>query len=487
MQQGTKLDEAKRKLLERYARGDVKPAGLTSAGIAARPTGEPAPLSLAQEQLWIQEQVAGEAVPHNESVTIKANGWLDEAVLKRSLSELIRRHEIWRTSYETINGRPFQVVHPAPFEFPWRVVDLRSVTILDRDAQLASITSEAARQCFDLERGPLLRAMLIRLTDTDQRLFLFAHLSILDGVSVYQILPVELAQLYESFSLGQTSPLPELPIQYSDYAYWQRQWLKSDEPAKQFDYWREKLAEELPVANWPSRTRATRAETYLGAIQSFALSQSLTEALKQLSRNMSVTLFTVLVGCFSTLLFLETHQVEIIVGTPSGGGRKRSEVRALLGYFLNPVALRVSFQGNPSFQEILLRIQKVIAEAVSYDDVPIASLARALRPNAKIGSNPFFSIALSLQPQTPALKTGWHVTSMDVDSGGGAWGIYLAFLDSADGLGGRVQYNPDLFDRGTIVQMLQSLQELMDSIAANPGRTISALDSGQCRHAVHIS
>jgi surfactin family lipopeptide synthetase A len=474
MMLGTDFDAAKRKLLELYARGDLKSAGLISRGIARRPAGEPAPLSLAQEQLWIQEQMAGGAVPHNESVTIRANGWLDEAVLNRSLSEVIRRHEIWRTSYELVDGRLLQVIHPTPFDFPWRVVDLRDLAFADRQAELGRITSQAARQPFDLKAGPLLRAMLIRLTDVDQRLFLFAHLSILDGVSVYQILPAEIAQLYEAFSLGDPSPLAELPIQYSDYAYWQRQWLRSNNLADELDYWSKQLPANLPVVRWPTRSQST--EKYLGTIHSFVLSRTLTGALKQLSRKKGVTLFTVLMACFAALLHFETRQAEIVVGTLSCGARKRSEVRELLGHFLNPVAIRVSLGGNPSFEELLLRSQTVIAEAVSYDNIPLASLARALRPNADVGTNPFFSIAMSLQPQTPALKTGWQISSMDVDTGGGAWDLYLAFLQTAETLSGRIQYNPELFDVGTISQMVQNMQELMESVAANPGLSISRLD-----------
>jgi surfactin family lipopeptide synthetase A len=322
--------------------------------------------------------------------------------------------------------------------------------------------------------------MFVRLTDTDQRLFLFAHLSILDGVSVYQIFPSELAVLYEAFSTGKSSPLPELPIQYADYASWQRQRLVSDGLNKQLAYWREQLRGEIPTRQWPSYSGEPLVQTYRGALQSFALSPSLTERLKQLSRDQRVTLFTILVASFSALLYSYTRHNNLVIGTPSAGGRKRSEVQALLGCFLNPVALRINFDGNPSFCELLVRVQRVIAEAVTYDDVPIEYLAQELRPKAHKNRNPFFSVGISLQPKTPTINPEWSVSSMDVETGGSAWDTYIAFIDRADGIVGRVQYNSDLFESATITQTIQDLASLMELLASNPERRVSTQPIFSC-------
>ena len=377
MQPQEALLEAKRKLLEIYLRGEGENASAIPTKITPRPTGAIASLSLAQEQLWIREQIlAGTTLPYNECVTVNASGWLDAAIVERSLAEIVRRHEIWRTSYDTADGQPVQTIHPAPVSVPVRLVDLRRVPEAKRDAELLKLNSDEVRQVFDLKRGPLLRVTLVRLTDTDQRLFIFAHLSILDGVSAYQILPVELTALYKAFSVGKASPLSDLPIQYADYAYWQRQWLKDDELAKQLAYWREQLAGDLPVLRWPADRPRSTVQTYRGTIQPFAVSPRLTLELKRVSRREGMTLFTILLASFGVLLYRYTRQVDIVIGTPSPAGRKRSEIQAMLGYFLNPVALRLDLDGNPLFRELLLQVQRVVADAITYDDVPIEFLTK---------------------------------------------------------------------------------------------------------------
>jgi surfactin family lipopeptide synthetase A len=302
-----------------------------------------------------------------------------------------------------------------------------------------------------------------------------AHLSIVDGISVYRLFPTELAKLYTAFSAGKPSPLPELPIQYADYAYWQRQWLRDDELASQLTYWRNQLAGDLPVLRWPADRPRPAVQTYRGAIRSFVLSQSLNDGLRQLSQREGVTLFTTLLASFASLIYCYTSQVDLVIGTPSTSGRKRSEFQALLGYFLNPVALRIDLQDDPSLRELLLRAQKVIAEAISYDDLPIEVLAKELRPKPDPGRNSFFTIAISLQPTVPDEATGWHVTSMDAESGGAPWDLYLAFINRGDGMIGRVQYNPDLFESLTISHMLRDLQSVMRTLVADPGQRISSL------------
>lgn len=476
MQPQEALLEAKRKLLEIYLRGEGEYASAIPTKITPRPTGAIASLSLAQEQLWIREQIlAGTTLPYNECVTVNASGWLDAAIVERSLAEIVRRHEIWRTSYDTADGQPVQTIHPAPVSVPVRLVDLRRVPEAKRDAELLKLNSEEVRQVFDLKRGPLLRVTLVRLTDTDQRLFIFAHLSILDGVSAYQILPVELTALYKAFSVGKASPLSDLPIQYADYAYWQRQWLKDDELAKQLAYWREQLAGELPVLRWPADRPRSTVQTYRGTIQPFAVSSRLTRALKKVSRSQGMTLFTILLASFSALLCRYTRQVDIVIGTPSPAGRKRSETQGMLGYFLNPVALRLDLDGNPLFRELLLQVQRVVAEAITYDDVPIELLTQELQLKPHSRHSPIFTVAISLQPQTPTLESEWYVTSMDAESGGSVWDLYLAFIDTARGLVGRAQYNPDIFEAATIAQMLQDLRKLMESVADDLEQRISAL------------
>jgi hypothetical protein len=469
------LSETKRKLLEGYQRGGFAYALENPVKITPRPKGETAPLSLAQEQLWRREEaLAGGSLPHNECITLKANKYLDPAFLERSFAEIVRRHEIWRTSYGIVNGQRIQVVHEASNRFPLRIIDLRAASEAEREAELLRLYTEGVRQRFDLRRGPLLRVILVTLTNTDQRILVFAHLSIVDGVSVYQILPAELASLCDAFSAGRTSPLGELPIQYADYAYWQRQWLKSHELVEQLTYWREQLAGELPVLQWPSGRPRPAVQRHRGAVRSFALRGTLRGALKGFSQHEGVTLFTTLAASLSALLYCYTRQANIILGTPSLGARKRPEVQTLLGHFLNPVPLRINLEGDPSFHELLLRTQKAVGGALSHDDVPIEILAQELRLNPSSRSA-FFTVAISLQPETPETGAGWQVTSMDADSGGTIWDLYLAFIETKDGVIGRVQYNTDLFGDANITRTLEGLQVVMESVAGDPKQFISTL------------
>jgi len=304
-----------------------------------------------------------------------------------------------------------------------------------------------------------------------------AHLSIVDGVSVYQVFPSELAQLYQAFSASKMSPLPEPLIQYADYAYWQRRWLIGREMQKQLDYWRNRLAGELPTLQWPNDHPRPAAQTFCGAALSFAWPRHLGDAIKELSLRVGVTLFTSLQSGFTALLHNYTGQSDIIVGTISPAGRKRSEVQGLLGYFLNPVVLRIDFTGDPPFNELLRQTQRVTSEAISHDDLPIEFLAQELLPKQDPSRHPFFTTAISLQPPMSPIGSGWSVTSMDAASGGAMWDLYLAFIEQSTGMIGRVQYNPDLFEARTITQMVEDLQALLATAVANPRQRLSKLAS----------
>jgi hypothetical protein len=469
------LSEAKRTLLQRYLRGEITQGAGPLQAIGPRPPGEPVPLSFQQAQLWNRAQREDIPALYNEVITIRRCGQLDVAALERSLADIVRRHEIWRTSYDRLNGQPIQVIHPAPAHFSLPVVDLRALPEAEIEAEARRLASEAAHRPFDLTRGPLWRATLVRTGDAEYQLCMVAHLSIIDGVSVYQVFPSELATLYTAFSAGKSSPLAYPHVQYGDYAYWQRQSTKHEKREEQLRYWRKQLAGELPVLQWPTDCPRPAVQSYRGAVRPFALSGAVTDALKELSAQARVTLFTILVASFSCLLHCYTRQVDLVIGTPSPAGRKRSEVQELLGYFLNPVPLRIDLEGNPSFLELLPRIQKTIAEAISYDDLPLDPLAKELQVKPDPSRNPFFTVAMSLQPKTPSIAQGWNVTSMDADSGGAVWDLYLAFIDRAGGMIGRVQYNPDLFETATITTMLEDLQAVMKAITADPGQRLSTI------------
>jgi hypothetical protein len=467
------LSEAKRKLLERYLRGEFVSHTESSGHIGRRSSDGPVPLALAQEQIWQRcLRIADEPPLYNESVTLYREGALDVRVLERCFDEILRRHEAWRTSFDTVNGAPVQWIHPLKIATKIRFFDLQGLPDERREEEAIRLTSEQAVQPFDFVRGPLLRLMLFKLADSKYRFNLIAHQSIIDGVSIYQVFPSELATLYDAFSAGRPSPLSDLPIQYADFAIWQREWLKGDFRDKQVAYWRRQLAGKLPTMEW-GKKRSACGDSYRGVNRSFALPSPLSKRVQIFSRQERTTLFTVLVSAFAVLLRQYTGQDDVLVGTLSPAGRKRSEVQGLLGYFLNPVALRFNLPPTITFRDLLKETSHTVSEAISNDDVPLEVLAQEL--NLNTGREPFVKIALSLQPQVPTLRSGWNVTSMDAQNGGAVWDLYLAFIEGENGLTGRVQFNPDIFDETLVMRTLQDLWKLMTACISNPEELIGDL------------
>ena len=469
-----RLSETKRSLLDRYLSGSFGEVKDPNA-ITPRPPNTPVPLSLAQEQLWLRSQKDGLASLYNETITIRRSGPLDCHALERALAEIVRRHEILRTTYDTVDGRPIQVIHPAPDTFPLTLIDLRGRSENRITEELQQFTSIEAQRPFDLRWGPLLRVALVRTADTEYRLAIVAHLSIIDGVSVYQVLPSELAALYNAFSEGKSSPLEELSIQYGDYAFWQRSAMRDAMWGTQCTYWKEQLAGELSLFPWAADRSMPILQACRGGIHSFALDQAACSGLKGLSRREGVTLFTALLTSFASLLYCYTGKEDILIGTPSSAGRKRREVQGLFGYFLNPVPVRISLTGDPSSRELLKRVQQSIGGAISHDDLPIEVLAERLQLKMHPEGTSLITVGISLQPQAPDFPKEWKVTSMDANSGRSPWALYLAFIDRQDGMIGRAQYNSDVFDTLAITQILEDLSTTMQSISSAPDRNISSL------------
>ena len=463
----SQLSVAKRILFDRYSKGRVS----SGPKIGRRPQGVLAPLSLVQEQLYFRDlEFAGNPPLYNECVTVRMLGPLDSDVLERSFNEIIRRHEVWRTSFETKAGQSVQIVHPhRPMQFSR--IDLRGLGEAERETEAVRLVSEDVRRPFQLDKGPLVRPTLVRMSEEDHRLFLAVHQIVVDGRSAYQIYPAELAAHYKAFLAGQPSPLPELKIQCADFAWWQRECLNGEE-ARQVNYWREQLESNLPVRGWPTEKANSVARSCYGRIHPFAFSPQLSAQVRDVSRRHNSTLFLVLLTGLATVVHrYEKHRYEkhgdVVLGTLSPSGRKQSEVMDLLGYFLNPVTLGLNCGAHTTFSKLLHHARNIVSDAISNDDVPIERLARALEGrDGSTGPSPFFNVAVSLQPPTPDLGLPWSVTSMDVESGGSPWPLYLAFIDKPEGIIGRAQFNPDLFEIGTIKRVLQDLQLLFETICA---------------------
>lgn len=434
----------------------------------------PGPLSLAQHQIWLNSQNRDRPPFYNESITIYRKGPLDFRVLESCIAEIVRRHETWRTTFDVEDGQPVQVIHPAPRSFSLPILDLRALPVCEREVEAARRAGEDVVRPFDLKQGPLFRLVLIRLDEDDYRLYLAIHQIIVDGVSAYQVLLPELVSLYEAFSKGQSSPLPDLPTQYVDFACWQRNWLTGEVLAAQLAYWRAQL-DGAPTLAWGSQRARPARQTFRGRIQPFALPQQLSKQAREFSRRQGVTLFATLLANFYALLHNDTNQSDIVVGTVSPSGRSWSELAPLMGYFLNPVSLRVDLSGNPTIRDLLLRVQRSSAGALSHDDVPFEYLVATLKPEIDSSRNPFFQVAASLEPAMPAIDASWNLTPMDLESGGGRWDLYLVWDDRPGGIIGRAQYNPDILAPADVDQLIRQQELLLRRMLSDPTKRLSEL------------
>ena len=435
-----------------------------------------APLSSGQQQIWVHTQLVPEISIYNEPVTVHRRGTLDVPALERALTEIVRRHECWRTTFTLANGEPVQVVE-APKPVQLRVSDLSRLPASQREAEARRLAAEDALRPFNLSQGPLFHALLVQLGDTEHRLFLTLHHIIFDGYSIYGVFLPELAALYAAFSNGQESPLPELPTQYADFALWEQEWLSRDGRLQsQLAYWRKQLGGSLSVLQLPSDRRRPAIQSFRGAIQPVAFSKELSDTLKRLSRQEGATLFMSLVAAFSVLLHRYCALDDIAIGTVSSG-RKRSELEKLLGYFLNPVVLRGDLSGNPSFRELLRRTREVTLDALSNDDAPFAQVVNEIHPSRSLSFNPLFQALLTLEPPLPVTQDGWTValTQSEVDSGISKFDLCLELDDRPSGLVGRFKYSTDLFEAATVARMSGHLTTLLEGIAADPGKSISSL------------
>ncbi len=469
----TELSEAKRALLAKYLRGSLQQNETQERSIKRRSTGDTAPLSFGQQQVWLLAQLMPDVPVYNECVTIHLPGQLNVAVFEQSLNEILRRHEAWRTSFPLVDGLPVQHIH-APSSLKLPVVDLRHLPEAEREAEALRLATEDARVLFDLANGPLLCTKLVQLGDTEHRLFLTIHHIIFDGVAIYQVLLPELYAVYTAFLVGQPSPLPEMPLQYADYAHWQREQAQEKAFTTQLAYWKEQLANAPAALELPTDRPRPPVSTYRGSMRPFALSKDLTIALKTLSRQEGATLYTTLATAFKILLYRYTGQDDLLIGTASAG-RNRPEFQKLMGYFLNTLVLRTDLSGNPTFRELLLRVRTVVASAVAHEEVPFEYLVKELHPERDLGLNPLFQVLLTLEPPLTTVSAGWTLTQMDVTVGTSKFDLSLELDDRPEGLIGRFEYNSDLFDASTIERMVGHWQTLLTSIVANPAQCLTEL------------
>src|SRR5437870_4398163 len=362
------LSPAKRTLLDlRMKKKEAEAA--VEGGIPHREGRQKAALSFAQQRLWFLQQLETESPAYNVYGSVKLKGRLNEEALRRSLKEIVRRHEALRTRFVEVEGRAMQVVGDrVEVELP--VIELSGVE--ERERETLRLAIEEASIPFDLGRGPLLRGKLLRLGEEEHVLLLTVHHIVSDGWSV-GVLVRELGVLYEAYAAGKESPLPELPIQYADYAEWQRENLQGEVLEEQLEYWRKQLGGELPVVELPGDHVRPAVRSYRGAQQEWRVSREVTEKLKQMSQKEGATLFMTLLAAFDVLLARYSGQEELVVGTPIAN-RTRVETEELIGCFVNTLVLRVDASGNPQFRELVQRVKKVALEGYAHQDVPFEKL-----------------------------------------------------------------------------------------------------------------
>ncbi len=431
------------------------------------------PLSFAQQRLWFIDRLEPGSSVYNFPAAVRLTGPLNLAALSRSLDEIIRRHEALRTTFAIADGRPVQLIAPT-LKLTLPLVDLQMLPERERESALRRLAAEEAQRPFDLAEGPLIRATVLRLGEDDHVGLLTMHHIVADGWST-GILIRELATLYESYCSARPSPLPELTIQYADFAHWQRQWLDGEVLESQLSYWKQQLA-GAPLLELPTDHPRPAVQSFRGASQTFVLPHNVGESLKALSRREGVTLFMTLLAAFQILLHRYTGQDDLVIGTPIAN-RNRLEIEGLIGFFVNTLVLRADLSRNPSFSGLLRRVRDTCLGAYAHQDLPFERLVEELRPEPDLSRNPLFQVMFVLRnasPQEIALP-GLSLKPVEIDTGTTHFDLTLHVADSDHGLVGTLAYNPDLFEAGTITRMLAYFRGLLETVAATPEHRLSDL------------
>jgi amino acid adenylation domain-containing protein len=427
---------------------------------------EPLPLSSAQARLWFLDQLMPLNPFYNIPSALLLAGKLDVLALQQSLNEIIRRHETLRTSFEKVNGQPTQLIAKS-LELTLATLDLQSLPKVERSDLAQELASQVAQQPFDLTVAPLMRAMLLRLAPTEHVLLLVMHHIISDGWSI-GVFHRELTVLYNAFVSGKTSPLPELSIQYADFAVWQRTWLEQTALKNQLQYWQQQLA-DLAVLQLPTDFSRPAEQSFRGAVESFELPLNLKQELVKLSGQHGVTLFMTLLAAFKVLLHRYTGQTDIVVGSPIAS-RNRSEIEPLIGCFVNSLVLRTQIQGNMCFEDLLKLVRSVTLGAYAHQDLPFERLVEELQPERSLNTNPLFQVVFALQnaPMEELQLTGLQLSRLELEYNTTRLDMEWHVWEQPQGLQVMVAYATDLFAQETIQKMFGHFQTLLDSVVANP-------------------
>ncbi len=442
--------------------------------------GDSAPLSYAQERLLFLEQLAAGSAAYNIPAAVELDGALDVAVLGHALEAIVHRHEVLRTRFPRVSGRPTQDILkpeqvPSPLSASDAVVDLGALPETERRAEAERLTTAEARQPFDLEHGLPLRARLLRLSERQHRLLLTLHHVVSDGWTM-GVLVRELGALYAAFAQGRPSPLPALPVQYADHAAWLRRWLEGGELAAELAWWKERLAGAPPLLELPTDRPRPERQRFEGARHPLSLSPALTAGLRQLGQAEGATPFMSLLAGFLVVLHARTGRTDVVVGTDVAN-REHARTQGLVGLFVNQLVLRVGLEGNPTFRAVLGRVREVALGGYARPHVPFDKLVEALRPPRDARYNPLFQVMFVLEnAPLPALKLpGLELRQLEVDDGGSPFDLSVLLAESGGHFHGVLRYATALFDAPTIARLAADYEAVLTTVVARPEATLEEL------------
>ncbi|HEY0171186.1 MAG TPA: amino acid adenylation domain-containing protein, partial [Pyrinomonadaceae bacterium] len=467
------LSPAKRELLERLLKREPVEAARAVIMPRRRDAGPP-PLSFEQQRLWFLQQLEPESPAYNLPTALRLHDALDADALERGLNEIVRRHESLRTTFRIVDGRPRQIIADARHaRLP--LVDLSGLPDAGREAEAQRLLEEEIRRPFDLARGPLFRASLLRLGAREHVLLLVMHHIVSDGWSL-GVLSRELTELYAAFKRGAESGLEELPVQYADYAVWQREYLAGDVLEEQLRYWRTQLGGELTALELPADRTRPPVRSWRGAEELLEVDTAHAESLRALGRESGATLFMVLLAAFDVLLYRYTGRADIVVGTPTAG-RNRREVENLIGLFVNTLALRTRVDGRASFRECLRGVRETTVGAFAHQELPFERVVDELRPHRDTSHAPLFQVMFALQnASADELElAGVDIEEMDAETGTAKLDLRLSARETRDGLSLSMRYSTDLFDAPRVRLMLEHYRVLLRAVVADPEARVSDL------------
>jgi hypothetical protein len=430
--------------------------------------------SFAQQRLWFLQRLEPDSNAYNIPNALHTKGPLNLEALEQSIDEIRRRHEVLRTIFAVREGQPVQIVGPAqPEDLP--VVDLSGVSQPDRDRLTKELVEAEANRPFNLSSETSLRSSVLKLKE-DEHIILFTMHHIASDSWSMDVLVNEVGTLYQAFSKGRPSPLPVLPIQYADFAVWQREWLQGQELEKQQNYWKQQLSGMRPLLELPVDRPRPAKETHHGAIHSVALSKELSTNLQTMSRKQGATLFMTLLAGFKLLLSYLTNHDDIVVGTDVAN-RGRVETENLIGFFVNQLVLRTQISGDSTFEGLLRRVRDVTLEAYANQDLPFERVVEIINPNRTATHAPLFQVKLILNhaPSSGLTLPQLDLKLLNAERTTAQLDIAFPLWETSEGIGGWLNYNTDLFDGATMDRFGRLFEKLLDAVVANPLATVNEL------------